>query len=125
MGKYEVKQSEYLAVMRNNPSYFTGDLSRPVEQVSWYGAVAYCTALTTGERNARRLPEGYAYRLPTEAEWEYACRAGTTTPFPYGDGLRSGMANFDGLYEYPPCAGQTYYCFNPGGTYLGRTTTVG
>ena len=102
MGKYEVTQGEFLAVMSNNPSYFNGvrdyidrgiDLSRPVEMVSWNDAVAYCAALTTREQSAGRLPAGYVYRLPTEAEWEYACRAGTTTPFHYGNELRSGMAN--------------------------------
>ena len=131
MGRYEVKQSEYLAVMGSNPSYFTAangyatDLNRPVETVSWFDAVAYCAALTTRERNAGRLPAGYVYRLPTEAEWEYACRAGTTTPFHYGPALRSGMANFYGPSEYPPCGGSTYECYNPGGTYLERTTPVG
>jgi formylglycine-generating enzyme required for sulfatase activity len=127
MGKYEVTQGEYLGVMGSNPSYFTGDLSRPVEGVSWNDAVAYCAALTARERSAGRLPAGYVYRLPTEAEWEYACRAGTTTAFHYGPALRSGMANFSGPYEYPPCAGAAfpYGCYNPSGTYLGRTTTVG
>jgi formylglycine-generating enzyme required for sulfatase activity len=133
MGRHEVKQSEYLAVMGSNPSYFAAangygtDLNLPVETVSWNDAVAYCAALTTRERNAGRLPAGYAYRLPTEAEWEYACRAGTTTVFHYGAALRSGMANFYGPYEYPPCAGQAfpYGCHNSSGTYLGRTTSVG
>jgi formylglycine-generating enzyme required for sulfatase activity len=131
MGKCEVTQAEYLAVMGNNPSYFTAangygtDLSRPVETVSWYDAVAYCAALTARERSAGRLPAGYGYRLPTESEWEYACRAGTTTAFHYGAALRSGMANFDGHYEYPPCGGSTWYCRNPSGIYLARTTSVG
>ena len=124
MGKYEVTQAEYLAVMGNNPSYFQGG-NLPVEKVTWYDAVAYCVALTARERSAGRLPAGYGYRLPTESEWEYACRAGTTTAFHYGAALRSGMANFDGRYEYPPCGGTTYYCYNPSGTYLGRTTSVG
>jgi formylglycine-generating enzyme required for sulfatase activity len=127
MGKYEVTQAEYLAVMGSNPSYFTGDLSYPVGGVNWNDAVAYCAALTARERKTGRLPAGYAYRLPTEAEWEYACRAGTTTPFHYGNELRSGMANFDGRAEYPPCGGSsgTCWCWNQSGIYLGRTTSVG
>lgn len=124
MGKYEVTQGEYLAVVGSNPSYFVGDLNRPVETVNWNEGVAYCAALTTREQGAGRLPTGYAYRLPTEAEWEYACRAGTTTPFHYGNALRSGMANFDGHYEYPPCGGPAF-CGNPSGVYLDRTTSVG
>jgi len=124
MGKYEVTQGEYLAVMGSNPSYVQGDLNCPVEQVSWNDAVAYCVVLTARERGAGRLPAGWEYRLPTEAEWEYACRAGTTTVFHYGDALRSGMANFDGHYEYPGCAGSPCYCYNAGGIYLGRTTAV-
>ncbi len=85
MGKYEVTQREYQDVIGSNPSYFQGDLSLPVEQVSWNDAVAYCNGLTANEANAGKLPAGYVYRLPTEAEWEYACRAGTTTRFSYGD----------------------------------------
>ena len=122
MGKYEVTQAEYLSVMGANPSYFPGDLSRPVEQVSWLDASNYCCRLTACEARAGRLPAGYAYRLPTEAEWEYACRAGTTTPFHYGNELRSGMANFYGYYEY--LAGDPYH-YNAGGILLGRTTSVG
>src|SRR3989344_223113 len=134
MGKYEVTQSEYLAVMGINPSYFNGvrgtvnygtNLNRPVEQVSWFDATNYCGRLTLRERNAGRLPSGWLYRLPTEAEWEYACRAGTTTAFHYGPALRSGMANFQGFYEYPPCGGQIYYCYNPSSVYFRRTTSVG
>ncbi len=140
MGKYEVTQGEYLAVMGNTPSWFNGprpysygqdgggpidygaNLNRPVETVSWNDAVAYCAELSTRERNAGRLPAGYVYRLPTQAEWEYACRAGTTTAFHYGPSLRSGMANFYGYYEYDASIGSTH---NPSGIYLGRTTSVG
>jgi formylglycine-generating enzyme required for sulfatase activity len=99
MGKYEVTQGEYLAVMGSNPSRFNGvqyegteweidygtDLTRPVERVSWHDAVAYCLALTERERTAGRIPFNCVYRLPTEAEWEYACRAATSTRFSYGD----------------------------------------
>jgi formylglycine-generating enzyme required for sulfatase activity len=100
-------------------------LTRPVEQVSWNDAVAYCAALTQRERAAGRLSAGYEYRLPTGAQWEYACRAGTTTAFHYGPALRSGTASFCGCYEYPPCGGFTLYCYNPSGVCLWRTTTVG
>jgi formylglycine-generating enzyme required for sulfatase activity len=125
MGRYEVTQGEYLAVMGDNPSYFKGDLTRPVECVSWYQAMAYCDALTQRDQRAGRLPPGYVYRLPTEAEWEYACRAGTTTAFHYGSELRSGMANFDGRLEYPPCEDALTWCANPSGVHLDRTTAVG
>lgn len=99
MGKYEVTQAEYQAVMGNNPSFHQGasypnSASRPVERVSWYNAVNYCDALTVQEAAAGRLPTGYEYRLPTEAEWEYCCRAGTTTEFHYGPTLLCGQANF-------------------------------
>lgn len=90
LGKYEVTQREYLAVTGSNPSLFKVDLDRPVEQVRWYEAVEYCNRLTQQERAAGRLPAGYEYRLPTEAQWEYACRAGTTTRFSFGDALECG-----------------------------------
>jgi formylglycine-generating enzyme required for sulfatase activity len=77
---HEVTQGEFQAVMGNNPSLFTGDLNRPVERVSWYDAGFYCQKLTERERSAGRITEQQAYRLPTEAEWEYAARAGTTGP---------------------------------------------
>jgi formylglycine-generating enzyme required for sulfatase activity len=140
MGKYEVTQGEYLEVVGNNPSYFrngttpdyttgtagpvTNELQHPVERVSWIDATNYCALLTERERFGGRLPEGYEYRLPTEAQWEYACRAGTTTAFHYGGALRSGMANFNGHFEYPPCGGDEY-CYNPSGIHLGRTVEVG
>ena len=124
VGKHEVTQGKYLNLMGTNPSAFAGDLSLPVETVSWDDAVAYCVALTAKERNEGRLPAGFAYRLPTEAEWEYACRAGTTTAFHFGEAMRSGMANFNGLFEYPPCEGEIYSCYNPSGVYLGAPTKV-
>jgi formylglycine-generating enzyme required for sulfatase activity/predicted Ser/Thr protein kinase len=75
LGKYEVTQAEYEAVAGKNPSNFRG-ARNPVEMVSWDDAVAFCAKLTERERKARRLPEGYEYRLPTEAEWEYGARGG-------------------------------------------------
>jgi formylglycine-generating enzyme required for sulfatase activity len=128
MGEFLVTQADYLAVLGSNPSYFTPaygyilDLSRPVEQVSWDDATAYCAQLTAKERAAGRLPAGWVYRLPTESEWEYACRAGTTTAFYCGSALRSGMANFDGLWEYDASVGDIY---NPNGICLACTTPVG
>jgi len=76
MGVYEVTQKQYKAVMGNNPSNFKGD-NLPVENVSWDDTVEFCRKLSQ--------KEGKTYRLPTEAEWEYACRAGTTTRFSFGD----------------------------------------
>jgi formylglycine-generating enzyme required for sulfatase activity len=71
LGKYQVTQGEWAAVMGSNPSHFTGDDRLPVESVSWYDCQEFIRRL-----NARK--DGYVYRLPSEAEWEYACRAGTT-----------------------------------------------
>ena len=91
MGKYEVTQGEYLALMGSNPSRystdygFAEDLSRPVEQVLWNDATNYCAALTQRERVAGRIGTNSVYRLPTEAEWEYACRGWTSTRYSYGD----------------------------------------
>ena len=77
LSDHEVTQAEYREVMGSNPAYFTG-LNRPVEQVTWHDAVAYCQRLTARERAAGRINDQQAYRLPTDAEWEYAVRAGTT-----------------------------------------------
>jgi formylglycine-generating enzyme required for sulfatase activity len=77
LGATEVTQSQWQAVMVNNPSHFKGT-NLLVEQVSWSEAMEFCRKLTERERLAGRLPEGYIYTLPTEAQWEYACLAGTT-----------------------------------------------
>jgi len=81
MGKFEVTQAQYEAVMGNNPSAFKG-ANRPVETVSWIEAVEFCQKL------------GKNYRLPTEAEWEFACRAGTTTTYFFGESLAKTQANY-------------------------------
>ena len=78
LGKYEVTQGEWESVMGSNPSYYTGDSRRPVEQVSWNDVQAFIAKLNDAEGSV-------LYRLPTEAEWEYACRAGTTTRWSLGD----------------------------------------
>ena len=122
MGRYEITQGEYQALMGTNPSYYSGASNRPVEQVAWTNAVEYCNRLTASQRQAGCLPLGWSYRLPTEAEWEYACRAGTRSAFSYGDELRSGMANFNGRQEYNATNGTS---FNPGGVAIDRPTFVG
>lgn len=85
LGKYEVTQAEYAALMGKNPSYFTNYPNAPVEKVTYFEAVAYCAALTQREQQMGRLPPGYEYHLPSEAQWEYACRAGTTNYYSFGD----------------------------------------
>ncbi|MBD2389446.1 SUMF1/EgtB/PvdO family nonheme iron enzyme [Aphanizomenon flos-aquae NRERC-008] len=91
MGKYPVTQAQYQAIMGANPSYFKGS-NRPVECVSWNDAVAFC------EKLSQKI--GKTYRLPSEAEWEYACRAGTTTPFHFGEMITTDLANYDGNFTY-------------------------
>lgn len=81
---HEVTQEEYQIVMGSNPASFQGDRNRPVEMVAWVDAAEYCRRLTEREQAAGRITTQQAYRLPTEAEWEYAARAGTTSPR-YGD----------------------------------------
>jgi len=78
LGKTEVTQGQWQALMGSNPSHYKGE-ALPVETVSWDEAMEFCRKLTAREREAGRLPDGYICTLPTEAQWEYACRAGTTT----------------------------------------------
>ncbi len=87
LGISEVTQAEYERVMGSNPSKFKGDPTRPVEMVNWNEASAFCRKL--GELPPEQTARA-AYRLPTEAEWEYACRAGTTTRFSFVDSLEAG-----------------------------------
>ena len=96
MGKYPITQAQWRVMaalpqvereLKGDPSRFKGDL-RPVESVSWYDAVEFCDRLT--------ILTNRQYRLPTEAEWEYACRAGTTTPFHFGKTITTELANYRG-----------------------------
>jgi len=102
----EVTQAQYKTVTGQSPSRFTSD-TNPVERVSWNDAVAFCKALSKRD--------GVPYRLPTEAEWEYSCRAGTTTPFYTGATISTDLANYDGNYTYGD--GQK-------GVYRAKTTPV-
>lgn len=94
LGVFEVTQGEYEAVIGSNPATFKLGASHPVEQVTWEQAVAFCEKLSA--RNEEKLARR-TYRLPTEAEWEYACRAGTTSPYHTGDDLTEKQANWRGL----------------------------
>jgi formylglycine-generating enzyme required for sulfatase activity len=107
LGVYEVTQARWQAVMDGNPSRFKGD-DKPVENVSWEDCQEFCKKLAARE--------GKRYRLPTEAEWEYACRAGTTTPFHFGETISTDQANYDGKYIYAD---------GKKGKYRGETTPVG
>ncbi|CDM96987.1 protein of unknown function DUF323 [Limnospira maxima CS-328] len=116
MGKYPVTQEQWRQVasfpklqrdLNYNPSKFAG-LNLPVESVSWYDVVEWCARLS------KRI--GKPYRLPSEAEWEYAARAGTTSPFHVGDTLTTDLANYDGGYTYSS---------GPRGAYRKKTTPVG
>ena len=98
LGVTEVTQGQWKTIMENNPSYFDtcGD-DCPVENVSWDECQEFIEKLNQQEGSDK-------YRLPTEAEWEYACRAGTETPFYFGTCLSTDQANFDGNYPYTRCA---------------------
>ncbi|MEN8219905.1 MAG: formylglycine-generating enzyme family protein [Pseudomonadota bacterium] len=102
MSKYLVTQAQWEAVMKKNPSHFKGD-ERPVENISWKEALKFCKQLSK-ETDKR-------YRLPSEAEWEYACRAGTTTAFEFGKTISSNLGNYGhnetkttGVGHFPPNA---------------------
>jgi formylglycine-generating enzyme required for sulfatase activity len=116
MGKYPITQAQWKAVaslpkierdLSLNPSNFSGN-NRPVEKVSWYDAVEFCQRLSKAT--------GRDYRLPSEAQWEYACRGGTTTPFYFGETITPDLANYDGNYIYAQ---------GPKGIYRQETTPVG
>ncbi len=116
MGKFTVTQSQWRAVaalsqinisLKPDPSKFKGD-NLPVEQISWDEAVEFCARLS--QKTGRR------YRLPSEAEWEYSCRAGTTTPFHFGETITTDLVNYDGNYTYASA---------PKGIYRQKTTPVG
>ncbi len=124
MGKYPVTQAQWKAVtalpkvnrdLKPDPSHFTGD-NRPVETVSWHDAVEFCDRLS---QHTKRQ-----YRFPSEAEWEYACRAGTTTPFHFGETITTDLANYRGTdhkeYQLSGSYGQ-----GPKGISLEKTTPVG
>jgi len=115
LGIYPVTQGEWTKLMGSNPSKFQSvkgeDASRfPVEQVRWEDSQTFLTQL-----NAQHGLKGWRYRLPTEGEWEYACRAGTVTPFWFGGELNGKQANCDGNYPYETTEGP----------YLERPTVVG
>ena len=99
LGKYEVTQAQYKAVTGLNPSKYKGE-NRPAENVRWGEALSFCSKLTTRERSAGRLPINWSYALPTEAQWEYACRAGTSTVFSFGNTLSPKDVCFSDVQPY-------------------------
>jgi formylglycine-generating enzyme required for sulfatase activity len=106
IGKYQLTQKQYQAIMGSNPSHFKGE-NRPVERISWNDAVKFCELLS--QRTGKK------YTLPSEAQWEYACRAGTTTPFYFGETITTDLANYRG----------NSYASAFKGEYRGQTTDVG
>ncbi|MEH2080845.1 MAG: formylglycine-generating enzyme family protein [Nostoc sp.] len=126
MGKFLVTQSQWAAVaalpqvnidLNSDPSYFKG-ANRPVEQVSWDDVIEFCARLSQKTQKT--------YRLPSEAEWEYACRAGTTTPFYFGETITTDLANYRGTdWDYNGTVYPGNYAQGPKGEYRQQTTDVG
>jgi eukaryotic-like serine/threonine-protein kinase len=108
MSSIMVTQAQWQTIMGSNPSFFTGDSKLPVDSVNWLEAMDFCQKLSR--------KTGHTYRLPSEAEWEYACRAGTTTPFAFGETITPAIVNYDGNYPY---------AYADKGEYRQRTTTGG
>jgi eukaryotic-like serine/threonine-protein kinase len=100
LGQTLVTQEQWQQIVGNNPSYFKGDSKLPVENISWIDALDFCEQLSH--------KTGRKYRLPSEAEWEYAARAGTTTPFSYGNTIVPELANYEGNYPYLRAAKGVY-----------------
>lgn len=94
LGKEEVTQAQWNRVMGDNPSKFH-EVDRPVDNVTWTRANEFCETLTEIERKAGRLPLGMTFQLPTEAQWEFACRAGTKTPYSNGESISEKQENID------------------------------
>ena len=107
LGKYPITQEQYQAVMGNNPSEFQDNPKNPVENVSWDDAQEFCRKLSQ--------KTGKKYRLPSEAQWEYSCRAGTETPFYFGETITTDSVNYDSNYPYGDA---------PKGEYREQTTPV-
>ena len=107
MSKYPINQEQYQLIMDENFSQFKGG-KRPVERVSWDRATEFCQKLSK--------KTGKTYKLPSESQWEYACRSGTTTPFYFGETITSDLVNYNGNYPYSNA---------PTGEYRGETTDVG
>jgi formylglycine-generating enzyme required for sulfatase activity len=120
LGKFEVTQAQYEAVMTGNanglnptPSHFSGYPNRPVEKVSWNDIHVFLNRINTLESN--NIPVGWSCVLPTEAQWEYACRAGTTTAFSWGDDIHVTYANYENNVGQTVDVGQ--YSPNPWGIF--------
>ena len=128
MGKFPVTQSQWTAVaalgkvnidLNPDPSHFKG-ANRPVEQFSWDDAIEFCARLS------KKTEKNQTYRLPSEAEWEYACRAGTTTPFYFGETITTDLANYRGTdWDYQGTVYPGNYAQGPKGEYREQTTDVG
>ena len=128
LGKYEVTQAQYQTVMTGNteglnvkPGSWQNNPNYPVNSVSWNDAQIFLSRLNLMEQTAGRLPNGWKYVLPTEAQWEYACRAGTTTAYSWGNDINSSRANYnwDGAHNTGSDFKQTrdvgQYAANPWG----------